>query len=126
MTQEIGWSLIVSAATAERISAAILVRKICESQLKGIQQPVELFEAITVESQILLPDYLAEYKRAQTAYDVGNFQQAIQLLTELKSNRSVEDPVVDFLLGRAKAHAHEPAQAPAQEATLPTSESSSV
>ena len=126
MTREIGCSLIVSAATAERISAAILVRKICESQLKGIQQPVELFEAITVESQILLPDYLAEYERAQTAYDVGNFQQAIQLLTELKSNRSVEDPVVDFLLGRAKAHAHEPAQAPVQEATLPISGTYSV
>ena len=116
----------MSAATAERISAAILVRKICESQLKGIQQPVELFEAITAESRTSSPEYLVAYERAQTAYDAGNFQQAIQLLTELESNRSVKDPVVNFLLSRAKAHAHEPAQAPAQEATLPTSESSSV
>ena len=126
MTREIGCPLIVSADVAEKISAAITVRKICKSQLKGIQQPVELFEAITAESRTSSPEYLVAYERAQTAYDAGNFQQAIQLLTELESNRSVKDPVVNFLLSRAKAHAHEPAQAPAQEATLPASESSSV
>ena len=126
MTREIGCPLIVSAAVAEEISVAIPVRKICNSQLKGIQQPVELFEVTTAESRTSSPEYLAAYERAQTAYDAGNFQQAIQLLKELKSNPSMNDPVVDFLLVRAKAHAQTPTQGPVQKNSLPPSENSSV
>lgn len=108
MTREVGCPLIVSAATAERISAAIPVRGICRSQLKGIQQPIELFEALTNESKQLSPEYIAAYAQAQAAFDAERFQQATQLLTNLKSKQTVTDPVVDYLLGQAKVRAQQP------------------
>ena len=107
MTREIGCPMIVSATTAERISAAIPVRRIGKSQLKGIQQPIELFEAITTASQTLSPEYVARYEQAQNAFDSNDFQQAIQLLTDLKSKRSAKDPVADFLLSQAKVRAND-------------------
>lgn len=105
MTREIGCRLIVSAATAQRISLVAPVRKICHSELKGIKQPVELYEALDTEYQTFSPQYLAAYERAQTAFDTDNFQQAIGLLNELKSNRPEPDPVVDYLLAQAKSRA---------------------
>ena len=102
MTRKIGCPLVVSAATAERISNAIPVRKIGLTELNGIQQSIELCEALTAESQTLSPEYLADYERAQTAFAENNFQQAIQLLTDLRAKRSEQDPVVDYLLAQAK------------------------
>ena len=118
MTREIGCPLVMSAATVERISVAIPVRRIGKSQLKGIQQPVELFEAITTESAKLSPEYLAAYEQAQNAFEADVFQQAIQLLTNLKSKRTVKDPVADYLLGLATARSSDP--------LLPASETHTV
>jgi len=108
MTREIGCPLIVSAATAEKISVALPVRKICKSGLKGIQQPIELFEALTGNSTDLTPEYIAAYKQAQAAFAAERFPQAIQLLTDLKAQQSPPDPVVDFLLSQAKVRSNDP------------------
>ena len=109
MTREIGCPLVVSAATADRISGAMPVRKIGLAELKGIQQSIELCEVLTAESRTLSPEYLAAYEQAQTTFAADNFQQAIQLLTDLKAKRSEQDPVVDYLLAQAKVRPDGPA-----------------
>ncbi len=118
MTQKIGCPLLVSAATAQRISGAIPVRKIGRSVLKGIQQPIELFQALPLGTPTFSPDYLSAYQRAQAEFDANNFHQAIKLLNDLKSKRSQRDPAVEYLLGQAqdqakvvaKAHSDSPAK----------------
>ena len=102
-TQEIGCPLIVSATTADRISAAIDTRRIFRSQLKGIQQPVDLFEIIPKSTVPLTPEHYEKYDKALIAYEANDFQKTIVILTELQSNQTQRDPVADFLLGQAKA-----------------------
>lgn len=102
MTQEVGCPLIVSAATADRISAALTVRRICRSQLKGIQQPIDLFEAIPEGSEKLSSDHFRKYDAALSAFESEEFQRTIDLLMDLQARSPTDDPVTNYLLRQAE------------------------
>ncbi len=102
MTQEVGCPLIVSSATADRIAVAMAVRKIYRTQLKGIQQPIDLFEVIPAGRNQLPTDHDQKYSAALAAFESGDFQNTVALLSDLQSSSTVDDPVINFLLSKAK------------------------
>jgi class 3 adenylate cyclase len=111
MTQQIGCPLIVSSATADRISAAMTIRRIYRSTLKGIKQPIDLYEVIPRAGQKFSSDHYKTFNQALIAFEANDWQKSIRLLSELQVTGAIMDPAVTFLKSRATEKATQDAVA---------------
>jgi hypothetical protein len=103
--------LIVSSATADRISAAMTIRRIYRSTLKGIKQPIDLYEVIPRAGQKFSSDHYKTFNQALIAFEANDWQKSIRLLSELQVTGAIMDPAVTFLKSRATEKATEDAVA---------------
>jgi adenylate cyclase len=83
-----GVSAIVTRATASRLSNRLLATRICQVQLPGVANPVELFgiRSSTADEQTL--SQLADYGRALDLFEREKYEEAADCLAKINSNHS--------------------------------------
>jgi adenylate cyclase len=79
---------IVTGATASRLSNRLLATRICQVQLPGVANPVELFGIRSSTSDEQTLSQLADYGRALDLFETEKYEEAADCLAKVNSDHS--------------------------------------
>lgn len=83
-TKAIGAPLVVSQATATRLSNRFQTGRLCRAQLAGIDRPVDLFGVWPATNDTVAFAEMANYQRALELFELGELEAARQLVGEVE------------------------------------------
>jgi hypothetical protein len=108
-TRQLGASILLTGATAERLAGELMIRRVCQARLAGVSEAVVLFE---LPEQPPADDWLkfrTESEAALACFEAGRWPQAVECLAALAATpRGAADPVVNRLLSTARGFAASP------------------
>lgn len=110
VTKEYGCDIVISEYTYSLCHDKIWVRELDRTQVKGKNQPVNLYELIGPREIPLDPgteDFLERYAQARAAYISMNFKEALELFYAAKDMRP-DDKAVAVHINRARHYLVEP------------------
>jgi len=91
--------VLITGATASKLSEEFVTRRLCSVRLKNIDEPVELYELTT--NQGLMWSYISEnYEKGLLAWEQRKLQLAIESLSQVVAKVSQDGPTM-VLLARA-------------------------
>ena len=82
-TKELGLPLIVTRATAGRLSNRMATHRVCRARLLGLEQPAELFGVQTAASDAHLASDWQLYDEALGHFERGDLQKAADILSTI-------------------------------------------
>jgi len=98
-TKGIGLPLIVSEDVADNVSGSYYGRRICQTSLSGLSEPLNLFELVAKPVSKSALDLLSKYDECLALYESHQYSEAVSLLCEL--NLDMPDPASEYLLKQA-------------------------
>lgn len=98
-TKGIGLPLIVSEAVADKVAQNYYGRRICQTSLSGLSEPLHLFELIGKPISKSALDQLSKYDESLALYESQKYSEAVSHLCELNLDRP--DPASEYLLKQA-------------------------
>ena len=100
-TKGVGIPMMVSEEVAQRVSSNYYARRICQANLKGMKQPVHVFELFEKPLSSTTIDLLSKYDEGLILFEQQKFSEAIAILCELSVD--MPDPATEYLLRQAMA-----------------------
>ncbi len=98
-TKGIGLPLIVSEDVADKVAQHYYGRRICQTSLSGLSEPLHLFELIGKPISKSDLDQLSKYDESLALYEGQKYTEAVSLLCELSLDRP--DAAAEYLLKQA-------------------------
>lgn len=102
-TKHFGVSMLVTASTRALLEDKFPTRRVRRVRLKGIPEPVELFEVPDDHSHSLPAEFRGSYEQALVHYEEGHYLEAVKALQHLMANNAEPDGPTLALLMRAVA-----------------------
>ncbi|MHB8830788.1 MAG: CHASE2 domain-containing protein, partial [Patescibacteria group bacterium] len=109
LTKEYGVCLLITEATRQELNSGYLVRTIDLVAVKGKKEPVKIFEVMkrSKNASQVERQFVKKFEDALAAYFAKDFSQAVQLTSELLSERTDDGPS-KTLKARAEHFIQEP------------------
>jgi adenylate cyclase len=107
-TKLVGCSLLVTKGTAELLSGAYPLRRLCTATTVNIAEPVDFYE-LPAASDAAWPKLKEQYEQALALFEQAQFRQAMALLIHLAGDFPTDVPTMN-LLQRSMAHFQNPPQ----------------
>jgi adenylate cyclase len=122
-TKELGVPLVITQATAERLSNRFTTHRLCRVRMRGLQQPIDLCTISPSAIDDKLSAAWNTYARALESFEAGRLSEAVELLRAI--NLEIRSVPVEFLsqqvergLGRQKRRRNTDNGASAQVAVI--------
>ncbi len=97
-TKKLGVNVVVSGATAERLSKELIAHRICTAELGGISEPTDVFHLVRPADYAARSDYYVGYEQALQEFESGDFPGALATLTNIAQTAETSQPMLSFLL----------------------------
>jgi len=98
-TKGLGLPMIVSENVADQVAEHYYGRRICQTNLSGLSEPLHLFELIGKPISKSAMDHLSKYDESLALYERHQYSEAVSLLCDL--NLDMPDPAAEYLLKQA-------------------------
>ena len=98
-TKGLGLPLIVSKNVADSVAGEYYGRRLCQTHLNGMSEPVHLFEIIRKPQSPSEIEHLEKYEQALQHFEHKRYGEAIVILCEL--SLGMPDPATEYLLTQA-------------------------
>jgi adenylate cyclase len=85
-------SLVVTAATAQRLSSRLETYRLCKAQLPGVDKPVDLYAVHPAASGESIRAAMCQYQRALEQFESRDYAAAAEALAEIQSS-DISGPV---------------------------------
>jgi adenylate cyclase len=105
-TKIVGCPLLVTKGTAELLTGAYPLRRLCTATTVNIAEPVDFYE-LPADSDAAWPKLKEQYERALALFEQAQFRQAMALLIHLAGDFPTDVPTMN-LLQRSMAHFQNP------------------
>lgn len=100
-TKSSGTDILISEETRSRLPASYLARKVCLSQLAGMNQVTELHELMTNAANPNKAKLATDYEQALQQYESRQFRECLESLSKILLNNH-EDHVSEFLFAQCQ------------------------
>ena len=95
-TKRFGVPLLISQATANAVRDHFFTRRVCQTQLPGIEVSINIYEIFPASIDDARQEALRTYERSLAAFEKGQLERAGELLEAASQNHPL-DPVASYL-----------------------------